>query len=192
MEEKKREKDGKYYKLSCVCERYGFRSCHLKGGREEIMNQKSVINIIIFLFIGIACIAGVSFYIKTRGTPDKVLDKSAVKKESLGKWREKQDKLIGEGKADIALSGIEKKMLDFPNGDPGLMFVLYELKGDALLKLNRCNEAVQSFQTAIQNLANARFAFFPKRSEEPMGNDERSSLNATLNQKLSQANACAK
>lgn len=159
------------------------------------MNSSSIRNLIIIVIIGGVIIAATYFILGKRSAP-KALDQP-TQGMTFQNWYQEKAKFIEDGKAASVLSEVEAKLdpSQFGTREAGMQFALYELRGDALVKLSKCGDAVESYELAAGNLSSAQFLFVRTDNKDPreqmMTDDERSKQMARLDSKLAKARACA-
>ena len=154
------------------------------------MNPQSIRNVIIIVVVAAAIIVGGAYFYKQKNEPKEMKKQKSF--DSFNDWYSKNLKTIEDGNAGQALSEIEGRIARFEgNPDPGIKLPLYELKGMALLKLNRCDESVESLEAALRYLETTVFAWIPERSDEPMTDKEKADIRAKLQGLLNQAKACS-
>jgi len=159
------------------------------------MNSSSIRNLIIIVIIGGVIIAA-TYYILGKKKAPTALDQP-TQGVTFQSWYQEKAKFIDDGKAASVLSEVEAKLdpSQFGTREAGMQFALYELRGDALLKLAKCGDAVESYETAAGNLNSAQFLFIRTDNKDPreqmMTDDERKAQMSRLQSKLAKAQACA-
>ena len=159
------------------------------------MNSSNIRNIIIIVVIGGLIILGTYMFLGRRGGPQS-LDQPASG-QTFQSWYTTTSDNIAKGNAASALSDIEAKLdpSQFGNREPGMKYFLLELRGDALVKLNRCGDAVESYEQALGNLGSAQFLFVRDDGKDPreqmISDAERNAQKSRIEGKLQKAQQCA-
>lgn len=146
-------------------------------------------NIIIILVIGVLVLGGAYFWatkFTASDTPKSSFGTSPTSNRLIS-WISDAGKRIDSGDAQNVLSDIDAKMGTSSLKDPSVLFHLNQLKGDALVKLSRCKEAIDAYNAALKN-------FQDKENKEyaTMPEETRNKYITSLQQKTTAANACAK
>jgi len=146
-------------------------------------------NIIIIAVVGVAVVLAAYFLMPQKGGKVETV-KAPVKDTSQlpSAWIQNATKRIEAGEAQAVLGEIEPKLVQF--SDPGMQFHLESLKGDALLKLAKCPDALAAYQLASQNLSSAINKFVPEFT--PMTPEDKTKATGELDGKIAKAQACAK
>ena len=146
-------------------------------------------NIIIIAVVGVAVVLAAYFLMPQKSGRVEVV-KAPIKDTSQlpSAWLADAAKRIEAGKAQAVIGEIEPKLAQF--SDPGMQFHLESLKGDAMMKLAKCPDALAAYKLAESNLGSAINKFVPEFT--PMTPEEKTKFMAELKAKTAKAEACAK
>ena len=166
------------------------------SGQRWRMNSSNPRNIIIILVAGVVIIAAAYILLGRRNAPATSLDQPS-QGMTFQNWYKEKSAGIEKGQAASVLSEVEAKLdpAQTANRDAGMLFAMFELRGDALVKLNRCEDAVESYELAAGNLRDAQFLFIRDDGKDPrdqmITDAERAAQQSRLDAKLEKARACA-